>query len=222
MTCDHADAITAVLAESTPLMLEGIDRLVAAAPGFKVLSRCTTAGEALRAVQRHHPDVLLLDFHIRGGALPLLRQMAAEELGTRVVLLADSLGTDEVLEVTRLGVRGIFLKSMAGPMLLQCVRKVHGGATWIEKLSVGRALDTLFQQTKGDRRDALRLTRRELEILQMVAAGQPNREIAGKLGVREGTIKAHLHHVYEKLGVKGRLQLVLYVRDQGKGVRLSL
>jgi DNA-binding NarL/FixJ family response regulator len=210
------DAIDLVLAESYPVLLEGMNRLFRAEPRFRVLACCSTGEEAIAAVRRHQPSVLVLDSRIAGrNAFDVLRQVATEPSPPRVILYAESLREDEMLEATRHGARGLILKSMTGQLLVQCVRKVHRGGTWIEKVSMGRIVDRLIRANAGDAEMAERLTMRELQVLRMVARGHSNKEIAEKLHVCEGTIKSHLHHVYEKLGVKGRLELALYARDRG-------
>jgi two-component system nitrate/nitrite response regulator NarL len=208
--------IELVLAESYPIMLEGMDHMFRSEPGFRVLACCKDGDEALRAVWRHRPDVLVLDLRIPGkSALEVLDKVAAGLEHTRVVLLAEGLAEDEMLEATRHGARGIVLKSMPSHLVVQCVRKVHQGTTWLERASVGRAVDMLLKQDASHRETAERLTLRELEILRMVVRGQSNKEIADKLAISQATVKAHLHHVYEKLGVKGRLELLFYARDKG-------
>ena len=120
-----------------------------------------------------------------------------------------------MLEAMRLGAKGIVLKTMSRHLLVQCIRKVHRGATWVEKVSMSRAVDQLLRHEAGYRDAAVLLSPRELEVVRMVASGRSNKEIAAKLSVCAGTIKVHLHHVYQKLGVKGRLELTLYARDKG-------
>ena len=214
-TTGRSDLISLVLAEGYPLLLEGMQAAFAVEVGFRVLAACADGDEALRAVTRHHPDVFVMDLEIAGDALRILRELAASRLPTRVVLHAGSLDETVMLEAMRLGVRGIMLKTMSRHLLVQCVRKVHRGGTWVEKVSMGRAVDQLLRHEAGYRDAAVLLSHRELEVIKMVAAGLSNKEIAGQLSVCDGTVKVHLHHVYRKLGVRGRLELALYAHDRG-------
>jgi DNA-binding NarL/FixJ family response regulator len=125
-----------------------------------------------------------------------------------VVLLTISLSEDQMLEALRLGVRGMVLKEMAPKLLIDCIRKVHAGERWFEKESLGLALDRLMGAT-----GAAVLTPRETDIVRMVA--RSNKEIATTLSITEGTVKIHLHNIYEKLGVDGRIALMLYAQKQG-------
>ena len=206
-----------VLADDHPIVLDGLERLFHLEQDLKVLARCKDGEETLRAVRRHRPDILVLDIRMPGmGGLAVVREMREEKLPTRVVLLTGALDEDEAMEAIRLGVRGVVLKEMAPKLLVQCIRKVHTGEQWVERRSFGRALETMMRREAGARQIAGVLTPREMEIVRLVASGLHNKEIAAKLAISEGTVKIHLHHIYEKLNVRGRLELTLYA--QGKGL----
>jgi DNA-binding NarL/FixJ family response regulator len=185
-------------------------------PDFQVLARCVNGREALQAVRQHRPDILILDIRMPGmDGLAVLRQLREENLPTRVVILTVSLGEDELMVLVRLGVRGVVLKEMAPQLLVQCVRKVHAGEQWLEKRSFGRAMEKMLSREAGMREVAEALTPREIEIVRMVAAGLRNKEIGDGLSISEGTVKIHLHHIYEKLRLEGRLELALYAQTKG-------
>jgi DNA-binding NarL/FixJ family response regulator len=204
-----------VLAESYPLLLEGMTQVLLSEPGFQILARCSTAEDVLRAVERHHPDVLVLDLEIQGRARTILETLRAQGSVTRVILLAAQLNEEWVIDAMQLGVRGLLLKSMAAHLLVQCIRKVHAGALWYEKESMNRAFSHIVDRDASYRQVSTLLTPREMDVVRLVAAGRSTKEIADALCVSPGTIKVHTHHIYEKLGVKGRLELTLYARDRG-------
>ncbi len=205
-----------VLADDHPIVLDGLEQLFRLERDFKVLARCRDGDETLQAVRKYRPDVLILDIRMPGrSGLAVLREMKREKLPTRVVLLTAAIDENEALEAIRLRVSGVVLKEMAPQLLVKCVRKVHAGGQWIEKRSFGRALETLLQREAGARQIAGLLTPREMEIVRLVASGLHNKEIAGNLLISEGTVKIHLHHIYEKLHVDGRLELTLYAQDKG-------
>jgi len=208
--------ITLVLANDHPIFLEGLEDILRREPDFQVLARCLEGQAALRAVRELKPDVLILDLRMpKMDGLGVLREMQEEKLSTRVVVLTAALDEDEVLEAIRLGVQGVVLKEMAARLVVQCVRKVHAGEQWLEKRSVSLALERLLKREAAAREIAGLLTSREIEIVRMVADGLRNREIADRLYINEGTVKAHLHNIYEKLRVNSRLQLTRYARDKG-------
>jgi DNA-binding NarL/FixJ family response regulator len=208
--------IRLVIADDHPLVLDGLERLFQADPDFTVVARCRDGDEALRAAREHRPDLLILDIRMPGrDGLAVLREVRKEQLPTRVVLLTAEVDEDAVVEALRLGARGIVLKEMAPHMLVQCVRKVHAGEQWIERRSFGRALDKMLRREAGTREVGRTLTPREIAITRMIAGGLRNKEVAEKLNISEGTVKIHLHNIYEKLALDGRLALSLYARDKG-------
>lgn len=205
-----------VLADDHPLILDALEHLFRLEPDCQVLARCRDGEETLQAVRQHQPDIVILDIRMPGkDGLVVLREMAQMQCPTRVVLLTAALDDQQALEALRLGACGVVLKEMAPRFLVQCVRKVHAGGQWLERRSVSRTLDTLLQRDAGTRELAGILTSRELDIVRLVSSGLRNREIADRLSLSEGTIKIHLHSIYKKLQIDGRLALTLYARDKG-------
>ena len=208
--------IRLVLADDHPLILDAVEQLFGMEEDVQVLARCMNGEDTLRAVRQHRPDILILDIRMPGNDdLSVLRDIRREKLPTRVVLLTAALDEEEVLAAIRLGVRGVVLKEMAPRLLVQCVRKVHDGGQWLERRSMGRALDRLLRREAGAREAAGLLTARELEIMYMLTSGLRNKEIAEKLSISIGTVKIHLHHIYEKLHVDSRLELLRYAQEKG-------
>jgi two-component system nitrate/nitrite response regulator NarL len=208
--------IRLVLADAHPLILAGLQHVIHREDDFHVVACCRDGEETLEAVRKHCPDVLVLDFRLPGkDGWAVLRELAQEAPAVRVVLLTATLDVDEALEACRLGVGGVVLKEMADHLLVPCIRKVHAGERWIERHSISRALEKLLQRETGTRELAKRLTPREREMVHWVVCGLPNREIAEKLSISEGTVKLHLHHIYKKLQVPGRLALLQYAHAQG-------
>ncbi len=207
-------AITLVVADDHPLILDGLAGIFQLEEDFTVLGRCETGEEALEAVRKHKPDILVLDIRMPGqDGFDVLREMSKEKLATQVVVLTAALDETEVLDAIRLGVRGVVLKEMAPRLLVQCIRTVHAGGQWLERQSTTRAIEKILRLEAGMRRVAAALTAREIEIVRAVGAGFRNKEIAEKLSISEGTVKVHLHNIYEKLNMDGRMALMVYARD---------
>lgn len=204
-----------VLADDHRIILEGLEQLFQREKDFEVMATATTGEEALTAVRKHRPDVLVLDIRMpNGDGLSVLRQIHTEKLPTRVVLLTATLDEDEMLEAMQNGVSGLVLKESAAVGLVQTVRRVQRGERALEPSLVSRALDRLAQR-EDSKKIAEVLSKRETEIVKMVAAGLRNKEIALKLSIGEGTVKTHLHTIYEKLGVHGRVELTMYAYERG-------
>jgi DNA-binding NarL/FixJ family response regulator len=213
---DMPEPVSLVLADGHPIVLQGMRHLFETEADLDVLASCTTDEETLDAVVRLQPAVLVLDLRLpRNGGLAVVRALAQKRHSTHVVLLAASVGESEMTEAIRLGVKGIVLKEMTPQLLLQSIRHVGRGATWFENGSVGAALAQMLRHETGRRALVQKLTRREVEVLRFVAGGLRNKEITTRLNITEGTVKVHMHNIYEKLGMRNRLQLVLRARDEG-------
>jgi two-component system nitrate/nitrite response regulator NarL len=204
-------AIRLVLADDHPVVLAGLAEIFRAEADFEVVACVRDGEQALAALREHKPDILVLDLRMPfKDGLAVLREMQHEALTTPVVVLTAAEGED-VFEAIRLGVRGVVMKDMASNLLIDAVRKVHAGGTWIERDSAGDALDRLLGRDARTDSFSNLLTPRELEVARLTAKGLSNKVAAEKLSITEGTFKLHLHHVYEKLGVDGRMALVRYL-----------
>jgi len=207
--------IRLVLADDHRIILEGLEQLFRREKDFEVVATATTGESALEAVKKHKPQVLVLDIQMpQCNGLWVLKQIHAEKIQTRVVLLTATLDEDEVLEAMQSGVSGLVLKEAAAVNLVDTVRRVQRGERALEPTLVSRALDRLSQREEAKKIVEV-LSKRETEIVKMVAAGLRNKEIAMKLNIGEGTVKTHLHTIYEKLGVHGRVELTTYSIERG-------
>jgi RNA polymerase sigma factor (sigma-70 family) len=207
--------IKLVLADDHRIILEGLEQLFRREKDFEVVATATTGEDALAAVRKHKPQILVLDIQMpKGNGLWVLKNVHTEKLPTRVVLLTATLDEDEVLEAMQSGVSGLVLKEAAAVNLVETVRRVQRGERALEPTLVSRALDRLSQREEAKKIVEV-LSKRETEIVKMVAAGLRNKEIALKLNIGEGTVKTHLHTIYEKLGVHGRVELAMYAIERG-------
>jgi DNA-binding NarL/FixJ family response regulator len=109
----------------------------------------------------------------------------------------------------------LVLKESTPETLLDCVRRVNSGEQWIDRETVTRALSSVLEREAAETEASHTLTPREIEIVRMVAQGLRNRAIAERLSISEGTVKVHLHNIYEKFGVDGRLELLLAAQQKG-------
>jgi len=199
-----------IIADDHPIVLDGLAQLFSAEDDLELVERCTNGDEALAAARRERPDVLVLDVRMPGrNGLDVVRALAEEKNPARVVLLSGQMSDAEVVTALRLGAAGIVLKESAPRMLLQCVRAVAAGEQWIDSAAAHAAREKLA----GGDDPGKTLTRRELDIVRMVAVGARNKKIAEQLGISEGTVKMHLHTIYEKLQISGRLELSIYARE---------
>ena len=205
-----------LIADDHPVVLSGLKQILASEPDMEVVATCTGGDEALREIRARRPHIAIVDVRMpRMDGLSILRAVSAEEIPTRIILISAAVSENDVVEALRHGVAGIVLKELAPQVLLSSVRRVAEGGQWLEKEAVARALEKMVRREQGLQDVGSVLTPREIEIVKLVCAGLRNKEIASRMNVTEGTVKVHLHSVYEKANVSGRLELMLYARDKG-------
>jgi len=210
--------IRIILADDHPVVRRGLSQFIAEEEELEVVAECANGEAALQAVERFQPDVLIVDLQMPAvGGMEVLRRLREKQIALPTIVLAGNISDDEVMEAMRLGAKGVVLKEMAPSLLVQCIRKVASGGLWLEKEAVGRALEKMLQHEQSREKAREVLTPREIEITRMIARGLGNREIGEKLFISEGTVKTHLHTIYEKLGIKSRLQLANYAQEKGLG-----
>lgn len=195
-----------LLADDHPMIRTALEVLLRDT-GFDIVGMAGTGEEALREVQRLKPDILLLDLQMPGGnGIDVLRRIRAGKSALKVVLLTAAIDDSALLEAKALKVQGIVLKNSDPAFLLDCLDRVRHGRSWIDPELAERAKN-LARSPEGGRRASL--TPRERQLVGFVRSGLRNREIAGQLGVTEGTVKAYLHAMFEKLGVTSRTELAI-------------
>lgn len=209
-------AFTLVATDPHPLSLLGLTHLLKSEPGLILLAVCTTAVETMQAVRQHQPDLLVVDINLPDqGGLELIKELKKSSPQVKIIILTAAMDESQTIGALRLGVKGVVLKDMHSQLLVQCLHKVAVGGLWMEKESIGHAFEKMLHREAGMRRLATILTARETEVMQCVAGGLSNQQIAEKLIVSVGTIKIHVHNIYRKLGINNRVDLTLYAQKRG-------
>ena len=211
--------IRLVLADDHPIVLDGLVGLFRSPEEFIIVATAASGPAALAAVRTHEPDVAVLDIRMPGKTgLEVAAEILRGNGRTRVVLLSVALDDDQTIEAIRLGVHGIVLKEMATRLLVQCVRKVHAGGHWIEQDSMRRAMEGLLRREATLQSDeAASLTSTEIRVVDLLAGGARNKEMADRLNVSENTVKNHLHNIYVKLKLSSRRELVRWHEERRRG-----
>jgi DNA-binding NarL/FixJ family response regulator len=213
-TVKNACVIRILHADRQVIFRDGLKRLLESEPDFVVLGGSGCARETLQLVRDLDPDVLLLDLALNGGgSLEILRTLAATPHRVRTIGLTAGIGSDLLNAAMRHGARGSIRKESATALLFQNIRTVFHDEHWICRDDARAPLDeTSGPGPAGDVAKAkrYRLTRREMDIVSAVAAGESNKGIARKLSLSEDTVKHHVSHVFDKLGVFSRLELALF------------
>jgi DNA-binding NarL/FixJ family response regulator len=200
--------ISVALADDHPAILLGVSELLRSQRDIEVVAACTNGATIMQAIRQMAPTVAVLDFVMPGlNGLEVLANMSAERSATRAVFLTAGVPDRQLLNAVSRGAKGIVFKEMALDALVQCVRVVARGGEWLQQSLIDAASEREAARQSVSRHLAQSLTRRERQIVLLVAEGLSNKEMCRRLGLSEGTVKIHLHNVYEKVGVNNRTAL---------------
>lgn len=214
--------INILIADDHALLRQGIRKVLELEPDFSVVGETGDGEETLRRVKELKPDVVLLDINMpRLNGLEVARRMRQDQVDSKILILTIHDDESYVVEVIRAGAAGYLLKDVEPRMLVQAIRCVHSGESFIYPTLAKRLFNQINQTTKVSRvADKLadgidlnkeeQLTGREKEILRLICRGLSNQTIAQQLYISEKTVKNHLTNIFRKIDVSDRTQAVLY------------
>ena len=203
-----------LVADDHALFRDGIVSLLEAAD-FQVVGQASDGQEAVEAALRLRPDLVLLDIDMpRLGGLEALCQIKAELPDTHVVMLTVSKEDADLFRAIQSGAQGYLLKDMSADEFLEMLNGLERGEAAISRKTAARLIDGLASPQQATK-PSVCLTRREIELLELVAEGLPNTAIAQKLSVSENTVKYHLKKIFQKLGVQNRTEAVMHAVRAG-------
>jgi two-component system nitrate/nitrite response regulator NarL len=204
---DHA-RVRVVIADDHPIVLSGLRALLGSRPELEIVGTANDGTRALHLICSAEPDLALLDINMPGlTGVDILQKIEGEGLSTRVILLTASASDSHIERAVQCGAWGILLKDTAADDLLAAIDQVLVGERWLPQELVGPAIHREVQRRSQKQSLKILLTSRELELVQLVAEGLANKQIARRLSISEGTVKIHLHNIYQKLGVSNRTAL---------------
>jgi DNA-binding NarL/FixJ family response regulator len=205
-------AIRILIADRHDMFCEVLRPLLQSQPDFTIVGETTDGSQVMKMVAELKPDVLLMDLNLRKRtAMDILQDLAAQAIKISPILLTDQIEKNEALEALQCGAQGIVLKQEPSQLLFKCIRTVFSGEYWISRNCVGdlvhrlQSLSAKFIRNTAER--AHDLTQQQQQIVDSILAGCSNKEIAEELSIGERTVKYHLTHIFEKLGVSDRRQL---------------
>jgi two-component system nitrate/nitrite response regulator NarL len=195
--------ITIAVCDSEPIAIEGLRSLLDSAEDLRLVAAETTLADCMDAVRELQPAVLIVDKAF--GSQPVMDWLVALRLagsGPLGIVWGSSLSEVEALRFLQAGASGVVRKTAKLQSLLSCVRTVATGGTWME--------DNILREADRPVRSAHSpLTAREMQVMDLVERGLRNKDIGASLGIRTGTVKIHLKHIFEKTGIRGRYGLAL-------------
>jgi DNA-binding NarL/FixJ family response regulator len=194
------DPIHVLCVDDHPLLREGIAALVKSQRDMKLVAEAGSGREALLRFREHGPDVTLMDLRLPDmSGIDAMVAIRSEFPDARIIMLTTFEGDVEIRRALEAGARGYMLKSMPPQDLIEGIREVHAG-----KKRIPPEVGSHLAEHMGDEG----LTTREVEVLQQIAGGNRNQDIAQRLFISEETVKVHVKHIMEKLGASGRTQAV--------------
>lgn len=212
--------IRLLLADDHAIVRRGLQLFLKMQKDFELVGEAATGQEVLERVAELEPDIVLMDLHMPVlDGIEATRQIKASHPGVKVIVLTSFSDQDHVLPAVRAGARGYLLKDIEPDELAQAIRRVHAGQVELHPEAAGLLMEQIANpggaapERTGTPFDEL--TAREREVLQLIASGLSNKEIAAALHITEKTVKTHVSHVLEKLGLSDRTQAAILAVKHG-------
>jgi two-component system nitrate/nitrite response regulator NarL len=201
-------SVSIVVADDHPVVLGGLIALLKKDKMFRLAASCANGPEAIDAIRTLRPGLALLDVNMPGlNGLQVLETLIAENLPTRVCLLAASLTDREIVAAATRGASGVILKEAAPDTLVTCLHATAAEKKWLPADLVDGAVERLREHDAQIAKVSDTLSPREIEIMLKVAEGLSNKQVGRQLDISEGTVKIHLHSIYQKIHVNNRTSL---------------
>ncbi len=210
---------TVIVVDDHVLFREGLRFIIERWGDFRLVGEASHGGEALEIARQVRPDVVLMDIAMpRMDGIEAVRRMTAELPGTRVVMLTVSESEEDLFRALKNGACGYVLKSVKPADLRSMLNGLLDGEAPLSARMAGKIIKEFSREpdrAEESGRQASSLTPRETEVLELVAAGLSNAEVAGRLVISENTVKKYLHNILEKLHLNNRVEAAVYAVRRG-------
>jgi DNA-binding NarL/FixJ family response regulator len=218
--------ISLVLIDDNRLLREGLAAMIHTQPGFKVLVASADVDEALAKAREAKPNVILLDFGLEDhDSLSLTATVHAEVPGARVIVMGLLAVQEDVANYVRAGASGFIMKDASFEDFFATIRAVAGGAEVLPQALTNSLFTQIVRNVPTGNRtrvlEAVRLTNRERQVIELLGEGLSNKEIATRLHIAVHTVKSHVHNVLEKLALRSRLEVAAFSHSGGAGKTLE-
>lgn len=201
------------IVEDNRVIRESLIEFVHSDPEFTCVCSCATAEEALKLIPKHQPEIVLMDVQLPNmSGIECTAQLKQLLPGLHIIMVTVYEDTERIFKALRAGACGYLLKRCTPEELLAAVREVRQGGAPMSR-EIARKVIFSFQEPLAVAAEMEDLSPREREILELLAAGFPNKQIADRLGLTDGTVRWHLRHVYNKLHVRSRTEAALKFRS---------
>ena len=210
-----AEAIRVLIVDDHAVVREGLRTFLGLQDGIEIVGEAADGLDAVQEALRARPDVVLMDLVMpRLDGVAAMRELRRQVPHARVIVLTSFLDDERLLPAIQAGAAGYLLKNAEPAQLARAVREAHEGRAVIDPTVAARLVGALADGTPARGEDE-GLTRRERQVLELIAGGRSNKRIALELGISEKTVKTHVGHVLGKLGVNDRTQAALVAVKRG-------
>jgi len=199
--------IEVLIVDDHPIMRVGIAAMISKCSEMKVVGFAGSGEEAIEKFTKHRPDIVLLDLRLPGmSGVETLQEINRKFSGARIIILTMYEGDEDIHRAMNAGAKGYLAKGLAPEALLAAIRKVHAGGSYVP-VPISKSLASRTSDTC--------LSSRECEVLELLAKGKSNKEIALELGIRESTVKGHISVILTRLDANDRTQAVIAGLERG-------
>jgi len=207
MTATKVAAIRIMLVDDHPIVRIGLAALIGTLPGMETVAQAGGGGEAIELHKKHQPDVTLMDLRLPDiSGVDVIRAIRAVQPEARFIVLTTYEGDEDIHQALQAGARGYIIKGMPHQLLADAIKRVHAG---------GRYLPQVVRAALANRTPSSDLSVREREILERIAQGKSNKEIAAELDLAEITVKMRVSAILERLDVHDRTEAVVTALQRG-------
>ena len=201
------------IVEDNKVIRESLMEFIQADPECRCVCACATAEEALKVIPKHEPEIVLMDIQLPNmSGIDCLAQLKQLLPAVHIIMVTVYEDTERIFKALRMGACGYLLKRCAPEELIAAIHEVRQGGAPMSR-EIARKVIASFQEPLATATEVEDLTAREREILELLANGFPNKQIADRLGLTDGTVRWHLRHVYNKLHVRSRTEAALKFRS---------
>lgn len=205
--------ITVLIADDHAMMRQGLKQILELENDITVIAQASNGSEAVSLVREKKPDIVLMDINMPGtNGLQAIKELKSEKNPSKIIVLTIHEDREYLFKTIQMGAEGYVLKDAEPSVLIEAIRKVYNGQSYIQSNMTKELVKEFNRVTlhEKDKNDENNLTSREIEVLELIAEGMINKEIAKQLYISEKTVKNHVSNIFKKLNVSDRTQAAIY------------
>ncbi|HHR6149697.1 TPA: two-component system response regulator NarL [Providencia alcalifaciens] len=206
---------TILLIDDHPMLRNGVKQLISLEPSLQVIGEAGDGKTGIQIAEEQDPDLILLDLNMPGmNGFETLDELRKRELSGRIILFTVSNYSDDLISALKRGADGYLLKDMEPEELIIALKEAASGKMVVSPTLTSVLAESLRENQSQNENDAIALTPRESDILELIAQGLSNKMIARNLDIAESTVKVHVKHLLKKLNLKSRVEAAVWVLQQ--------